>query len=158
MNYKKEKHAIPYLIIFCILALGLLVYVEFSTDLQNFLLYGDNAEVIDFSTGWKTDDGKTVDLDDVTTGHYGGSVHLTATVPDKLPEGAALCLVSRNADITLSVLHSGEYKFQSHENLTGYGYGIAFHTYVLCPESAGKELSLDLKASLKEAPADVSEM
>ncbi len=150
MNYRKDKFAIPYLVIFCILLLSLTVYLEFATDLHGFLLGEDEAAAVDFTREWTTDDGKNVDLGKVFASDFGGKVHLTATLPKTLPDNAALCMITRNADLSVEIAHSPTYRFTSKENLTGFGHGTAFHMIVLCPESAGEKVSLDFAAPFKE--------
>ena len=49
MNYRKEKYAIPYLIVFCLIILSLTVYLGIVTDLNGFILERDKENVVDLT-------------------------------------------------------------------------------------------------------------
>ena len=143
MNYRKEKFAIPYLIIFCLIVLGLLVYLCIATDLNGFILEKDKESVVDLAEDWQADDGTLIDLATTSSADMGGEVHVTKKLPDKLSENVALCITSNNARFDITIGGKTIYSFDTVENLTGFGYGMAYHTISLTPEYAGKTIEIN---------------
>ncbi|MCR5221288.1 MAG: GGDEF domain-containing protein [Lachnospiraceae bacterium] len=144
MNYRKEKYAIPYLVLFCLLTAGLIFYLFLFTDFNGFVIGQDEDRIVDLTASWQTDDGRALDLFETSAADFNGEMHLSCTLPDELPDNPALCLISRNAAFTFTLGGKELYHYETIENLTGKGYGTAFHTVVLCPDYAGKKVDLDV--------------
>lgn len=143
MNYKQEKYAIPYLIVFCVAVLCLLAFLSVATDLSSFILGRDRENVVDLSDGWEAVDGTLIDLAATSSAEFGGEVHVTRKLPDQIPENFALCITSNDARFDVTIDHKNVYSFDTVENLTGFGYGRAYHVVALSPEDAGKTVELD---------------
>ena len=105
-----------------------------------------DLELLDFSEAWLANGDTLVDVRELNAGDFGGSVVLEKSLPDTLSYNDRLCLTISNARFTVSIDGKEVYAYDSPENLTGKGYGIAYHTINLSPEQAGKLLRMEIES------------
>ena len=146
MKRKLDKFILPYLIILGTALIVLIVYVGFGTDLQQFILEDQLNNAVDFTDGWEDDSGEPVDIISLNAYQYGDSISLHKNLPDPIPERAALCMVSINANMEVLVGSKEVYRFESKENLTGVGCGITYHSVGLSEADAGKPVTIVLSS------------
>ncbi len=104
----------------------------------------ERVVVSDYSGGWVTRTGSLVDINSFDTTEHGGKTELFNTLPDNINYGDALCFISQNAKFKIYVDGEMLYEYDQAPNLTGNGYGMAYHTVTLCPDMAGKVISFDI--------------
>lgn len=118
-------------------------YLFIFTDLYGAWL---PKRSIDFSESWRTDGGEAVDVDLISTAMYGGSVALEKTLPGEFVHGNTLCFSSKNAKLAIFLDGKLIYAYDTTENLTGAGYGLAHHTIALSLDDVGKTLRIELES------------
>ncbi len=123
---------------------ALVLYLIVFTDLRS--LERKSESYLDFSAGWLADGKTLVNIDEISAGDFGGRVVLEKKLPDTLESNVALCFLSNNAQIAVRIGTREVYAFLSRENLTGAGYGTAYHTVSLSPEDAGKVVTVELSS------------
>ncbi len=99
--------------------------------------------VREFSEGWVDEAGNSVFIDEISCAERGGKIKLTQKLPEILTNTDCLCFESQNANLKVLVGGKAVYSFSSRENITGKGYGIAFHEAGICAEDAGKLVTLE---------------
>ncbi len=128
-------------------------------------------EAVNFSEGWTMQSGETVNIDEVLSGDFGGKVVVEKRLPDRISANDSLCFESQNSSIkvsiisldsvedgsdasgsgTVSVIEEKEiYSFRSRPNLTGIGYGYAFHEAGLSSSDAGKTIRIEYEGMLEK--------
>jgi diguanylate cyclase (GGDEF)-like protein len=95
----------------------------------------------DFGQGWKLESGKEVYLDRVGSGTYGRRIVLSKNLPKQLELGEDLCFASYNSNFDAYIDGELVYSYHTGENLTGKGYGVAYHYISMNPLYAGKEIT-----------------
>ncbi|MCR5557863.1 MAG: diguanylate cyclase [Butyrivibrio sp.] len=80
-----------------------------------------------FSDGWRDQNGIIHYVEDVRVGDYGGSFSLSKQLPNNLNDDDCLCFESINVNLKVFIDGKERYSFNSKENISGMGYGIAFH-------------------------------
>lgn len=139
-RYYKARRA--YFIIYLLLFLALLAYIFFSESTG--ILRGDNTrKMLNFSRDWVADGASVINFDDFVAYEFGGSVNLEKTLPDTVYEDDMLCLATSNLRFRVYVDGMELYSFKGTENITGKGYGVAYHSIRLSPENAGKTVRID---------------
>lgn len=123
-------------VIFGALIVFIFIFISANTDLFES---GYHGMIKDFSEGWINETGEEVDLDKINTGSkgYDGEIVVEKTIPNNISDDDALCFESRNANIIVYIDTREVYSFKGRENLTGAGYGTAFHDVGLCTDDAG---------------------
>lgn len=149
MKARKPTAESLYLYIYIAAVAALIIAAAASAvPLSAGTLSAGQAEEGDFSDGWLTETGERVTLDDVDTKNFGDSVVLEKTLPAVLAEDDALCFQTKNADVTVWVDGKEVYRFESRENLTGKGYGLAYHCAGLSSAAAGRTVRILLRGVL----------
>ena len=130
MLYKKKKGitrtAALYIVYFLLLT-AFLVRVSFFTDLGDFMNARNTGMEHDYSEEWTLDSGEIVDLDTIAAAQYGGSMTASKVLPDKVEYTDDLCFSTSNLKLTVYLEQTPVYSFDTRVNLTGKGYGIAYH-------------------------------
>ncbi len=143
-----KVYQVIFVVLLVALGLNLLSYTGFAK------LFSDTGkyEPVDFSSGWKTEDGRVLELDSFLMGKQDQTLILEKTLPDKIRPNDELCLITEAANIRVFVgeLPEACYEFQATENLTGIGYGTAYHTVNLSPYEAGMKVKLEISSAYKE--------
>ncbi|MBE6909291.1 MAG: GGDEF domain-containing protein [Ruminococcaceae bacterium] len=142
-----KKHSadirILYRAVYVLVMALLIAHLLGQTDIRPFLQWEEGA-VNSASDGWITGDGVTVDTRDVSANKFGGAVILRKQLPQTLSHNDSLCFASSNARITVWIDEEIVYQFNTVENLTGFGYGLAHHIVNLSPEDAGKSVRIGM--------------
>ncbi len=102
--------------------------------------------IVPFSAGWIDEAGNSVYIDDVMCKEHNGKVTLVKELPDSLMNTDCLCFESQNVNIKVLVGGKAVYSFSSRENLTGKGYGIAYHEAGICTDEAGKRITIEYES------------
>ena len=121
---------------------ALALYLIFHTDMFGFSPWFNE---LDYSAGWQAESGETVDISQISAGNYGAETVVEKQLPELLFFGDALCFSSSNAFFTVWVDDEAIYSYATAENLTGRGYGIAYHNIPLTLEDAGKTVRIALR-------------
>ena len=97
-----------------------------------------------YSSGWLDEEGKICQITDINVRDHGGSFVLTKKLPYYIFDGDCVCFESKNVNIKVSIGKRRVYDFNSEENITGMGYGVAFHSVGLSREDAGSNLTFQI--------------
>ncbi|MBE7008009.1 MAG: diguanylate cyclase [Ruminococcaceae bacterium] len=103
-----------------------------------------DTNMTDFSASWRVNGETLADAVELSAGDYGGSIVLEKELPDTLAYNDRLCLTVSNARFTVFIDGVEAYSYGLPENLTGKGYGRAYHSINLSPEQAGKTVRIEL--------------
>ncbi|MCR5596629.1 MAG: GGDEF domain-containing protein [Lachnospiraceae bacterium] len=123
-------------VIFMALLLYSLLFTEaFGTEI--------GQDMHSFSEGWSASNGTVWRLDDASTNRLNGA-ELRKRLPDDLNDGDCFCFSSRNVCVSIRIDDEVIYSFSGEDNLTGIGYGNAYHVVGLCAADAGKYIRLEL--------------
>ncbi|MBO4903000.1 MAG: GGDEF domain-containing protein [Lachnospiraceae bacterium] len=145
-HLKYPKYTIPYLIVTGVLILFVFGYTAFFTDWHSFVIKEDQSDVIDFSADWQVNGDPDINITQSHTKIYGNDVELVKKLPDTLDGQTSLCITALNARMEVKIAGKTVYRFDSVENLTGYGCGITYHTVSLKEEDAGKDVTIILSS------------
>ena len=108
----------------------------------------------DFNEDWADEYGNTYSISDVNVRNFGGSVVLSKKLPYYIFDGDCICFESKNVNIKVSSGKRRLYDFVAEDNITGKGYGIAFHTVGLSREDAGKTISIQIDSLVDRGFSD----
>ena len=136
-NYTKIKYALA-IIIALLMVIAMMLTGSFFEK--------ERLTESDYSAGWHTDSGEPIDPDTVNTTDYNGEILLLNTLPNNINYNDALCFVGYNVKFKVFVDGEAVYMYYPASNLTGNGYGVAYHTVNLRPDLAGKEVKIDLES------------
>ncbi len=134
-NYVKVKYILAAIIAFLI-AVAILMTNSFF-DRERKASY-------DYSDRWRMDDGESSEPVVIDKLQVPDRVVLVNTLPDTIRQNDALCFIGLNVKFKIYVDDELIYEFDHPENLTGKGYGVAYHTVNLKPEQAGKTVKMDI--------------
>lgn len=103
----------------------------------------------DYSEGWFVDDA-VVDVDSLNTTDYDGTFKIIKELPKRIRYDDALCFISANGYFDVCVGGRLIYSYMMPQNLTGRGYGTAYHAVNLSPDMAGKTVSITVRGAFNE--------
>ena len=103
----------------------------------------DMKEPNSFSSGWNTENGDVHNIDKVRTRHFGGRVVLMHALPEDITDVDSLCFESVNVNLWVTIDGLEVYSYVSKENISGKGYGTAFHEVGLSKYEAGKIVKIE---------------
>ncbi len=135
-----------YLLIFAALLFSIVIIIPVCTDLFKG---GYVGEIKDFSEGWTTLDGQPVELDSLMIGHLGEDIIIENELPKTLTDMDDICFKTKNIDIRVYLNGRQIYLFEAKDNLTGKGYGTAYHEVGIGVDDAGKTVTI-IFASVNE--------
>lgn len=126
-------------IVYAVIVISLLIASLFFSDAfsRDYL-----PEMTDYNDYWHDEDGDVWQITDINVRDLGGSIILTKTLPYYIFDGDCICFESKNVNIKVSVGKRRVYDFNAQENITGKGYGVAFHAVGLSREDAGNVITL----------------
>lgn len=146
MNNRQGKIInLIYMVGYGLMALAVILYILFRTDVFD----NDGVELLPFSADWRTEDGKSYQIDDIRMKNFGGSVTVENTIPAGITDSDAICFQSKNCSIRVFIDDKEVYSFIPRENLTGIGYGVAFHDIGITKEDAGKTIKMHYEGALR---------
>ncbi len=105
----------------------------------------DKARYTPFSEDWNKLSGERVMIDDIMAGEYEGSITLEKKLPDDIHDTDSLCFESQNCNFIVTIDGEEVYRYMSKPNLTGMGYGIAFHEVGICAMDSGGTVAITLQ-------------
>ncbi|MCR5700517.1 MAG: diguanylate cyclase [Lachnospiraceae bacterium] len=135
MDNKENKVKKIYAVLFSVLSLISIAYIIVSTDTFD-KHYRDNLRT--FSEGWITESGDVVNIDNVRTRQFDGTVVLEKTLPDDITDNDSVCFEAFNVNYSLYIDGVKKFSFKSHDNLSGKGYGSSYQEIGLCESERGK--------------------
>lgn len=101
-------------------------------------------EMTDFDSGWCDEEGNLYKLSEIKNSDYkNGVITLSKKLPIYLFDGECICFESKNVNIKVSLDKRRVYEFLAEENITGIGYGVAFHKVGISREDAGKTFIIE---------------
>ena len=95
-----------------------------------------------FSGDWCDTEGNLHDIEDLTAGNSDHKVLITKKLPEQITDSDCLCFESRNINFNVYVEGTKLYSFQSRPNLSGLGYGRAFHVVNLRTAYSGQTIKI----------------
>ncbi len=138
MKKKIFDHNRVFLVTFAVLSLFLIVYlIVIATGYDR-----QSAALRSFGEGWSDQYGNVYLIDDVKVDDTGVSPVVSKTLPDDIANSDCLCFETYNIDVFVSVDGERIYTFESKENITGKGYGTAYHEVGLSSAFAGKTVDV----------------
>ncbi len=144
---KKQKAIVAWLCsaVYIATLAAILIYIVLHADLRTPAI---RENIRDFSENWRTGTTEGLVLDGTSAGDFGGSVTVERRLPAEIAEEDELCFRTQNANVTVWVDGREVYRFEGRENLTGRGYGVAFHMVGLSPADAGETVRIELDSVL----------
>ena len=103
---------------------------------------GGAEDMRPFVTGWTAGDGAEYDISQLRVDESGISPLLEKKLPEDIRDDDHLCFESSNVNVYVLVEGHEIYSFESKENITGSGYGTAYHEVGLAKDHAGKTVEL----------------
>ena len=128
-----------YTIIYLILVFALTVYVVVISGVFSSH-YNDTTRR--FSDNWITETGENRYIKDVSIPEPGAEVVVTKKIPGRLLDNDCLCLESRNTTLHIYIDDREIYEFIPEKNITGFGYGVAFHEIPLDQSYGGHVVTI----------------
>ena len=95
-----------------------------------------------FSEDWRDPEGSLHDIDDLSVGNYEHKLLITKKLPEHIKDSDCLCFESRNVNFDVYVEGTKLYSFKSRPNLSGLGYGRAFHVVNLKAAYSGQTVNI----------------
>ncbi len=138
-----EKKSINYIVIFNLIfaafVIALCLYVLLFTDIYD---RGYRSRIRDLSDNWQTLSGQKIDTDYYSLKDCDGVAEIVKPIPKEVADNDDLCFESDNVNLEVFIDNDLKYSYETTENLTGMGYGYAFHTVGLTRDMRGKLLKL----------------
>lgn len=136
-----------YAIIFSAAVFLIIAFVLMSTD----VLHQESVHDTSFSTGWRSSTADDVNVDDLSTADYGGSITLYKDLPVDLTDDDSICFESKNVNLKVWIDDREVYEYTGRDNFTGKGYGVAYHSIGLSSALPGSTVKMTYESVLHEA-------
>ena len=145
MNDEKKgiNYIVIYNLIFAALVIALGLYVMLFTDMFD-RDYRDHIR--DLSDNWQTLSGHKIDTDYYSLKDCDGEAEIIKPIPKEVTDNDDLCFESDNVNLEVYINDELKYSYETKENLTGMGYGYAFHTVGMTRDMKGKILRLKFRS------------
>lgn len=131
-------------IIYAGMLLALVFYVLFYTDITDVFRGYPNEHYQSFTSGWKSQDGSEASLKKLPSSDADGRILLSNILPDVIPYGESLNLISHNIRFSLYLDDVKVYDYYPEKNLTGSGTGDVYHNISLTASDAGKTVTIEV--------------
>ncbi len=133
-------------ILYGVAGIVFLIFIIFYTDVLDVVTGYPGAHFRMFTEGWKNENDEPVDLLKIAKDANGAaSVEIWQTIPSGICYGEALNICSHNLFFDVYIEDTCIYRYEPKENLTGYGTGDVYHSLMIPPEDAGKEIRLSVE-------------
>ncbi|MBO4903992.1 MAG: diguanylate cyclase [Lachnospiraceae bacterium] len=127
------------LAVFSVLAVFLLIYVvTVTTGIDR----ASDSTLRNFEGGWSDIDGRSYDIADVRANYDGVAPIVMKKLPVNVKDSDCLCFESYNINLDVYIDGQKVYSFASEENITGWGYGTAYHTVGLSSDMSGRTVQI----------------
>ncbi len=137
MKTEESKVRRNIVIIFAIMFGTIVVALLFTADVFDRKY---RERIISFSEDWCDPDGVLHNIEDLTAGNAENKLVLIKQLPEHLTDSDCLCFESRNTNFNVYVEGTKLYSFKSRPNLSGLGYGRAFHKVNLRAAYSGERV------------------
>ncbi|MBR5116308.1 MAG: diguanylate cyclase, partial [Lachnospiraceae bacterium] len=98
-----------------------------------------------FSAGWTTDTGEVISLEEARMKYYYGEIVAQKKLPQNLSDEDCLSFETGSVAVTVWIDDREVYSCELKENLTGLGYGTAFHQIALTAADSGHTIKMRLE-------------
>ncbi len=105
-----------------------------------------SGKLTPITEGWKEQNGRVCSIDDIRTNSNGTPVILDKKLIQGFSSSDCLCFSSHDVDVDVFLDDSRIYSFECSPNITGMGYGTAFHEVDLPKDLGGRILRLEFRA------------
>ncbi|MBR6380985.1 MAG: diguanylate cyclase [Lachnospiraceae bacterium] len=136
-------------LIYLMLIVLLAFHIGLATDIGDFFGSASHLKDYDFSEGW-TANGMPVNVNAYSAGYFGGRVVYEKTLPNVLERNDSLCISTSNLQMQVYFGQEMVYAYDTRENFSGYGDGIAYHVINLTPEYAGQNLRIEAQTAFRD--------
>lgn len=134
-----------YVVLFIMAVIFLTGYIIITTEPATF---SNKRNVRNFSDGWLAETGEILRADDIHLKEYGGVLTIEKKLPGNVGDSDCLCFESINATFTIWVDDREIYYFKPEENISGRGYGSAFHQVALKASDSSHVLRIRMEGAL----------
>ena len=145
----KKVYSIVFIISVAVIILAILVTTDYFDQ-----SYKDH--ITDFSKDWIAKNTQKYFIDEISSKDFDGNVRLRKRLPTNVSDNDSLCFESRNANLKVFIEEKETYRFESKENITGIGYGTAFHQVGLSHADSGKIVRIDYSGVIEHDAGTVS--
>ncbi|MCR5098841.1 MAG: sensor domain-containing diguanylate cyclase [Lachnospiraceae bacterium] len=129
-----------YTFLYALFFMTLLIFIVFRTSYYD---PGIGGRITDFSEGWTDGYGRTVNLTELNDENYlDGRVTIQKTLPWDLTDDDYICFETKNVNVSVVIYDREVYRFTASENITGHGYGFAYHQVKVTGEDAKKPVRI----------------
>ena len=135
-----------YLWLFLAILVALSINLFFFSDFNTLFINQRPGSVVDFGEGWKDKEGGIIDIDEINTADYPDGAVFTKKLPQILSVNDEFCFISNNSNVQVFIDGKLSYEFIAKKNLTGMGYGRAYHTVNMGPEDSGAEIKVAISS------------
>ena len=136
------------LIIYFIILIIHFGHVFLFTDIRTFYHASKTGIENDFSNDWMLESGETVNAYDVSKAGFCDGKVISKILPDTILENDAVCFSTSNLRFNVYVDDMLIYSYDTEENITGMGDGVAFHMIGLGSKDEGKIFRIEGKTVL----------
>ena len=145
MEYENKTVStrIIYYILFTILYWSIIIYAFCFVRADKM---DEKTYLTNFCDNWISESGDVYNIDQVVAGDFEGRVVLFKVLPEDISDGDNIFFESKNVNLKLYLDDEVIYSFNTIENLTGMGYGKAFHEVGLSREYRGRTLKLEYES------------
>ncbi len=127
MKTQSSKLIKSCLIIYFIILVLFLTHIFFNDDMLEFLRADVFSPQRDYTQGWMLDSGELIDINEVSAGEMGGRFVISKTLPETILETDSIYFSTSNLRLKVYVNDLQIYSYDTVENMTGTGDGIAYH-------------------------------
>ena len=129
-------------------------YVVMASGAGDLVRGVQDTNMHNFGVYWELADGTVIqNIGRIPSPEDGSEVVLRKELPEDIQEGDALNFDSHNVYFSLRIGDGEPYEYFLEDNLTGRGYGDAFHNILLSKEMAGKVVEIHAVSAF---PGEVS--
>lgn len=147
MNSSKNSQTVFHKAFLAAFVIVATLFIAFVVALNARMTHERDHRVRDFSEGWTDSDGNTFSITDQRVTSTGSSPIMSKRLPYGLSDDDCFCFESTNVNVFLFVDGQEIYAFVSQDNISGLGYGTAFHEVGLSKDMSGRMLTVRFESS-----------
>jgi hypothetical protein len=131
------------LITYFVILFLFLYHVLFFADIQDYFNAARNAAANDYTDNWMLESGERVDIDDISSKGFKEGVTVSKVLPENMEETDSICFSTSNLKFDVYVDDKLIYSYDTKENFTGNGDGIAYHMIGLGTKDEGAVIRIE---------------
>ena len=131
------------LITYFVILFLFLYHVLFFADIQDYFNAARNAAANDYTDNWMLESGERVDIDDISSKGFKEGVTVSKVLPENMEETDSICFSTSNLKFDVYVDDKLIYSYDTKENFTGNGDGIAYHMIGLGAKDEGAIIRIE---------------